>query len=130
MKTIYCKALIPILLSGLTLISFSCQEEESAWFPVVGRGNVQTEYRNAEPFQKIKCLMSGDVIIQQSISQTLRVSAQENLLVVKTKKSRLNEVITLVKQIHRYGMAEIIALPIIGGNEDYLNWIDNQVTKD
>lgn len=86
MKTIYYKVLIPILLTGLTLISFSCQEEESAWFPVVGRGNVQTEYRNAEHFQKIKCLMSGDVIIQQSKSQTLRVSAQENLLALLETK--------------------------------------------
>ena len=43
-------------------------------------------------------------------------SAQETLLIVKTKTSVLNEVIALVKELHGYTVPEIIALPIIGGN--------------
>ncbi len=54
-------------------------------------------------------------------------SAQESLLIVKTKASQLNGVVDLVKGIHSYEVPEIIALPIIGGNQDYLEWIDNQV---
>jgi periplasmic divalent cation tolerance protein len=30
----------------------------------------------------------------------------------------------LVKGIHSYEMPAIIALPIIGGTEDYLKWLD------
>jgi len=54
-------------------------------------------------------------------------SARENLLVVKTKASVLDEVIKLVKKAHSYDVPEIIALPIIGGNKDYLDWIGESV---
>jgi len=55
-------------------------------------------------------------------------SAQESLLIVKTKQSLLNEVTTLVKKIHSYDTPEIIALPIVGGNQDYLEWIGDSVS--
>jgi periplasmic divalent cation tolerance protein len=51
--------------------------------------------------------------------------APENLLLVKTKASLLNDLIKLVKQNHSYEVPEIIALPIIGGNIDYLNWLND-----
>jgi len=54
-------------------------------------------------------------------------SARENLLVVKTKSSLLTEVINLVKKAHSYDVPEIIALPIVGGNKDYLDWIEKSV---
>lgn len=53
-------------------------------------------------------------------------SAQESLLVVKTKASLLDEIVSLVKEIHSYDIPEIIALPIVGGNQDYLEWISNE----
>ena len=55
-------------------------------------------------------------------------SAQESLLVVKTKTSLLPEIINLVKREHGYDVPEIIALPIIGGNPDYLEWIDSSLS--
>ena len=55
-------------------------------------------------------------------------SAQESLLVVKTKTSLLPEIIDLVKRLHSYDVPEIIALPIVGGNPDYLEWIDNSLS--
>jgi len=54
-------------------------------------------------------------------------SAQESLLIVKTKASLLPEIIGLVKGIHSYDIPEIIALPIVGGNQDYLEWIGKEV---
>jgi periplasmic divalent cation tolerance protein len=33
----------------------------------------------------------------------------------------------LVKEIHSYEIPEIIAMPIIGGNQDYLEWIGKEV---
>ena len=54
-------------------------------------------------------------------------SAQESLLIVKTKASLLPEIISLVKGIHSYDVPEIIALPIVGGNQDYLEWIGREV---
>lgn len=55
-------------------------------------------------------------------------SAEEALLIIKTRKSLLNEVVRAVKEIHSYKVPEIIALPILGGNQDYLDWIENEAT--
>jgi periplasmic divalent cation tolerance protein len=56
-------------------------------------------------------------------------STQESLLVIKTKASLLSEIVDLVKASHSYEVPEIIALPIIGGNEDYLKWINDEVRE-
>ncbi len=57
-------------------------------------------------------------------------STQESLLIVKTRVSLLSKIIELVKRSHSYEIPEIIALPIISGNEDYLNWIDSEVEEE
>ena len=54
--------------------------------------------------------------------------AKESLLIVKTRAVLLPEVINLVKSVHSYSTPEIIALPIIGGNHDYLDWIGDNVS--
>ena len=54
-------------------------------------------------------------------------SAEESLLIVKTKASLLNEIVAFVKEIHSYDVPEVIALPIVGGNPDYLKWIGEEV---
>jgi len=56
-------------------------------------------------------------------------SAQESLLIVKTKASVLNQIVNLVKEHHSYDVPEIIALPIIGGNRDYLEWLGKEVKQ-
>ena len=56
-------------------------------------------------------------------------SARESLLVIKTKTSLLPELVDLVKGVHSYDVPEIVALPIIGGNEDYLEWLDSEVQE-
>jgi periplasmic divalent cation tolerance protein len=53
-------------------------------------------------------------------------SAQESLLIAKTKESLLPDLIKSVKKIHSYSIPEIIALPIVGGSRDYLEWIDSE----
>lgn len=53
--------------------------------------------------------------------------ADESLLIIKTTKNQLKELIRIVKENHSYSVPEIIALPIIGGNEDYLKWLEEEV---
>ncbi len=52
----------------------------------------------------------------------------ESLMILKSVKTNLNSIITRVKQLHSYDVPEIIAIPIIAGSEEYLNWI-NAETK-
>ena len=51
-------------------------------------------------------------------------TGQEALLIIKTRASLVEEVTNLVKTVHSYDVPEVIALPIIGGNPEYLAWID------
>ena len=54
-------------------------------------------------------------------------SARENLLIAKSKASLLPDIIDLVRKMHSYDVPEVIALPIIGGNQDYLEWIEQSI---
>jgi periplasmic divalent cation tolerance protein len=52
-------------------------------------------------------------------------SSLEVLLVLKTKKNLFKKIISKAKPLHSYQTPEIIALPIVAGNFDYLKWIDS-----
>jgi len=52
-------------------------------------------------------------------------SSKEVLLVLKSKKTLFKKVIAKVKALHSYQTPEIIALPIIDGSKDYLDWISS-----
>jgi len=55
-----------------------------------------------------------------------RIDSQEEvLLILKTREELLDKIIRTTKELHSYEIPEIIALPIIGGNEDYLKWIND-----
>jgi len=52
-------------------------------------------------------------------------TSKECMLVVKTHGKKIEEIIQRVKEIHSYEVPEIIALPIVEGNKDYLTWISD-----
>ncbi len=52
---------------------------------------------------------------------------KESLLIMKTKTDKIDDVIERIKALHSYDVPEVIALPIIGGNESYLEWVKNEV---
>jgi periplasmic divalent cation tolerance protein len=53
--------------------------------------------------------------------------AVEVLMVAKSTRVKLSRIIALVKSLHSYEVPEIIALPVVGGNRDYLDWIDESI---
>jgi len=54
-------------------------------------------------------------------------SGTESLMIVKTRRSLLHDIIALVKANHSYQVPEIIALPIDGGSPDYLAWLEEEL---
>lgn len=54
--------------------------------------------------------------------------ASEVLVVLKTQRELVAKVTAKVRSLHSYNVPEVIALPIVAGNEDYLNWIDESVS--
>jgi len=61
------------------------------------------------------------------IWQGKKEHVNEALLIAKTKFSLFNKIKKQVKKIHSYEVPEIIVLPIIAGNKEYLRWIDTSV---
>ena len=53
-----------------------------------------------------------------------RCSESETLLLVKTKRSLFVPLCEAVQKKHSYSVPEIIALPIVEGSSNYLQWID------
>src|SRR3989338_6640885 len=50
-------------------------------------------------------------------------SAKEVLLVLKSRRRHFPSIVKAVKALHSYDVPEVIALPIVEGNKDYLNWL-------
>lgn len=53
--------------------------------------------------------------------------ASESLLILKSRKDKLEELIKTVKHLHTYENPAIVAIPFAGGSEDYLKWIGEEV---
>ena len=47
----------------------------------------------------------------------------EVTLMCKTVEANLEKIISRVKELHSYDVPEIVALPIIGGSKEYLDWV-------
>jgi len=47
----------------------------------------------------------------------------EFLLMIKTTADRFAELREKVKRIHSYEVPEVLALPVLDGNTDYMEWV-------
>jgi periplasmic divalent cation tolerance protein len=52
---------------------------------------------------------------------------QEWLLVVKSRRDVLDELVNRVRELHSYDLPETIALPLVGGSAPYLAWLVGEV---
>jgi periplasmic divalent cation tolerance protein len=53
---------------------------------------------------------------------------QELLLVIKTRRDRLEALRDALVGLHPYDVPELVALPIEAGHEPYLSWVDESVS--
>ena len=54
-------------------------------------------------------------------------TATEWLCLIKTQEDFYTEVESAIKEMHSYETPEIIAVPIVKGSKEYLNWIDAEL---
>ena len=52
---------------------------------------------------------------------------QEWLLVAKSHRDALDRLVERVGEIHSYDVPEVIALPLSGGSQRYLDWVDAEL---
>lgn len=53
----------------------------------------------------------------------------EVLLVIKTQQSRCAELAERIEQLHPYDVPEVLALPVNGGSESYLSWLQGETSS-
>ncbi|MDX1454825.1 MAG: divalent-cation tolerance protein CutA [Gammaproteobacteria bacterium] len=54
----------------------------------------------------------------------------EVLLIIKSRIALLDALTARVNELHDYDVPEVIALPIIGGSKDYLDWLAEETARD
>lgn len=50
--------------------------------------------------------------------------ASETVLIAKTRDDLLDSLTERVRRLHSYDCPCVVGLPVVGGNPDYLDWID------
>lgn len=55
--------------------------------------------------------------------------AEEVVLLAKTKDSLVDELTEAVKVIHSYEVPCVVAVSIVGGNSDFLQWINEETME-
>jgi periplasmic divalent cation tolerance protein len=56
--------------------------------------------------------------------------SQEWLLVIKTRGELFDALSAELRKVHSYEVPELVAIPIVDGLPDYLNWIDEQTAEE
>lgn len=54
-------------------------------------------------------------------------NASECLIILKSDEKYFSEIEKIVKSIHSYEVPEIIALPIVIGSREYMDWINKTI---
>lgn len=55
--------------------------------------------------------------------------AEEWLCVIKSRKDLYEDIEKTIKAVHSYEVPEIIAVPVVAGSEDYLEWLRGDLAK-
>jgi len=54
--------------------------------------------------------------------------AKEAVLIAKTTKDKATDAVAEIKNLHNYEMAAILVVPVIGGLEEFITYVHNEVT--
>ena len=55
--------------------------------------------------------------------------AREAMLIIKTRNEKFNQLMDHIKSIHPYTVPEILAIPILAGNPEYLKWVEDSTRR-
>lgn len=54
-------------------------------------------------------------------------SAEEWLCTIKTRVSHYAAVESAIRELHSYDVPEILAVPVVAGSRDYLQWLEGEL---
>jgi periplasmic divalent cation tolerance protein len=78
--------------------------------------------------------LAGCVQIIGPITSTYRwkgnvETAEEWLCVIKSEKNLYVELEEAIREVHPYETPEIVAVPIVAGDREYLKWLDDELAR-
>ena len=89
-----------------------------------------------------EALMIGEHLVEEQLAACVNVingifsiyqwqgkieKAEEAAMIVKTVQSLVTPLSDRVKDLHSYDCPCIVSLPIDGGNQEFLSWVQNQI---
>ena len=57
-------------------------------------------------------------------------SAEEYLLLMKSSRERMADLLVALEKEHSYEVAEALALPVVAGAANYLNWLQANLERE
>ena len=84
----------------------------------------------------------GKILVEESLSACVNIiggmhaiycwqgkiqTDEEFVLIAKTRRHLIEPVTARVKECHSYECPCVVAIPVIGGNPNFLDWIDEQI---
>uniref|UniRef100_Q01ST5 CutA1 divalent ion tolerance protein n=1 Tax=Solibacter usitatus (strain Ellin6076) TaxID=234267 RepID=Q01ST5_SOLUE len=90
----------------------------------------------AEAEKLARALVSGELAACVNVVPQIRSfyrwkgaleTANEFLLLIKTSRSLFDALKIELEKLHPYEVPEVIALPIVAGSENYLNWLGHNL---
>lgn len=79
--------------------------------------------------QLAACVQLSPITSYYSWENKLHVDAETRLL-IKTKCRLYKSVESFIKKHHSYEVPEVVQIPIMGGSDKYLDWIDETVRNE
>jgi periplasmic divalent cation tolerance protein len=83
----------------------------------LGRGIVEAQLAACVQLLEIRSVFRWEGAIQDD---------DEVLLLMKTRRGRLDELERFIEEHHDYDVPELVVTPVIGGSTEYLAWVDAQ----
>jgi periplasmic divalent cation tolerance protein len=54
--------------------------------------------------------------------------ASEWMLIIKSTRALFDSLAAELRRIHSYQVPEVLAIPVVDGDQDYLAWIDREIS--
>ena len=68
--------------------------------------------------------MTDKVVVLVNCSNLEEADDNEVMVMIKTSRERLADLEKEVVRLHSYAVPEVIALQVVDGSQNYLNWIE------
>lgn len=55
--------------------------------------------------------------------------AGEWMLIIKSRRELFEPLCSVLRNVHSYQVPEVLAVPVVDGTEDYIDWIDRETAR-